>query len=164
MYEPFAYEPLLEANRRVFGEAALPAYDIEGAEFVISFGAEFLETWISPVRYAGQWSRMHAFRGDEAVEKGIFVAVEPRLSMTASNADEWVSVKPGTEYLVALAMANVLGAGGEASEWTPQRAGEATGRRPGQRSSAWRGYSGRSGASRSRAGSPRPIRRRPPPP
>ena len=127
VYEPFAYEALLEANRRVFGEAALPAYDIEGAEFVISFGAEFLETWISPVRYAGQWARMHAFRGDEAVEKGIFVAVEPRLSMTASNADEWVSVKPGTEYLVALAMANVLGAGGEASEWTPQRAGEATG-------------------------------------
>ena len=96
VYEPFAYEALLEANRRVFGEAALPAYDIEGAEFVISFGAEFLETWISPVRYAGQWARMHAFRGDEAVEKGIFVAVEPRLSMTASNADEWVSVKPGT--------------------------------------------------------------------
>ena len=130
VYEPFAYEPLLEANRRVFGEAVLPSYDIEGAEFVISFGAEFLETWISPVRYAVEWSRMHAFRGDEAVEKGIFVAVEPRLSMTASNADEWVSVKPGTEYLVALAMANVLGAGGEAADWTPARAGEATGVEP----------------------------------
>jgi len=68
VFEPFAYEPLVEANRRVFGESVLPSYDIEGAEFVISFGAEFLETWISPVRYAGQWSRMHAFRGDEAVE------------------------------------------------------------------------------------------------
>ncbi|HET6617848.1 MAG TPA: molybdopterin dinucleotide binding domain-containing protein [Gemmatimonadota bacterium] len=130
VYEPFAYEPLLEANRRVFGESVLPSYDIEGAEFVISFGAEFLETWISPVRYAVEWSRMHAFRGDEAVEKGIFVAVEPRLSMTASNADEWVSVVPGTEYLVALAMANVLGAGGEAAEWTPERAGEAAGVEP----------------------------------
>jgi molybdopterin-containing oxidoreductase family iron-sulfur binding subunit len=130
VFEPFAYEPLVEANRRVFGESVLPSYDIEGAEFVISFGAEFLETWISPVRYAGQWSRMHAFRGDEAVEKGTFVAVEPRLSMTASNADEWVSVRPGTEYLVALAMANVLGAGGEASQWTPQRAGEAAGVEP----------------------------------
>jgi molybdopterin-containing oxidoreductase family iron-sulfur binding subunit len=66
VYEPFAYEPLLEANRRVFGESVIPSYDIEGAEFVISFGAEFLETWISPVRYAVEWSRMHAFRGDEA--------------------------------------------------------------------------------------------------
>jgi molybdopterin-containing oxidoreductase family iron-sulfur binding subunit len=127
VYEPFAYEPILEANRRVFGEAVIPSYDIEGAEFVISFGAEFLETWISPVRYAVEWSRMHAFRGDAAAEKGVFVAVEPRLSMTASNADEWVSVKPGTEYLIALAMANVLGAGGDAGEWTPQRAGDATG-------------------------------------
>jgi molybdopterin-containing oxidoreductase family iron-sulfur binding subunit len=127
VYEPFAYEPLLEANRRVFGAAVIPSYDIQGAEFLISFGAEFLETWISPVRYAVEWAQMHAFRGDEAGEKGIFVAVEPRLSMTASNADEWVSVKPGTEYLIALAMANVLGAGGESSDWTPQRAGEATG-------------------------------------
>ena len=127
VYEPFAYEPLIEANRRVFGQAALPSYDLEGAEFVISFGAEFLETWISPVRYAVEWSRMHAFRGEETAAKGTFVAVEPRLSMTASNADEWVSVKPGTEYLIALAMANVLGGGGEASEWTPQRAAEATG-------------------------------------
>ena len=46
--------------------------------------------------------------GAQAAE-AVFVAVEPRLSMTASNADEWVSVVPGTEYLVALAMANVLG-------------------------------------------------------
>jgi molybdopterin-containing oxidoreductase family iron-sulfur binding subunit len=129
VYEPFGHEALLEANRRVFGEAALPSYDLEGAELVISFGADYLETWISPVRYGRGWAAMHAVRetGREARRPGLVVAVEPRLSMTASNADEWVAPRPGTEHLVALAMANALGAGGEAAAWSPSRASEATG-------------------------------------
>jgi anaerobic selenocysteine-containing dehydrogenase/Fe-S-cluster-containing dehydrogenase component len=130
VYEPFAHEAVLEANRRVFGRAAVPDYDIAGAEFVISFGADFLGTWVSPVRYGRAWSEMHAFRGVESVRpdgEGVFVAVEPRLSMTASNADEWVAARPGTEHLIALAMANVLGAGGPAAGWTPARAAEMTG-------------------------------------
>ncbi|HKY60549.1 MAG TPA: molybdopterin-dependent oxidoreductase, partial [Gemmatimonadota bacterium] len=129
VYEPFAHEALLEANRRVFGQAAIPTYDIEGAELVISFGADYLETWVSPVRYGREWAGMHAIRETdrEARRPGLVVAVEPRLSMTASNADEWVAPRPGTEHLVALAMANALGAGGEAAAWTPSRASEATG-------------------------------------
>ncbi|HUP02309.1 MAG TPA: molybdopterin dinucleotide binding domain-containing protein [Gemmatimonadota bacterium] len=131
MFEPFAHEAILEANRRVFGEAVLPSYDIEAAELVISFGADFLETWVSPVRYARQWSRMHAVKGLEAEDgrrpPGIMISVEPRLSMTAANADEWIAPRPGTEFLIALAMANVLGAGGEAAEWPPARAATATG-------------------------------------
>ena len=130
VYEPFAHEPVLEAHRRVFGVPAIPRYDIAGAELVISFGADFLETWVSPVRYAVDWAAMHAFRGgveERDRRRGIFVAVEPRLSMTASNADEWLAAAPGTEHLVALAMANVLGAGGDAAAWTPARAAEATG-------------------------------------
>ncbi|MGH7557351.1 MAG: molybdopterin dinucleotide binding domain-containing protein [Gemmatimonadota bacterium] len=130
VYEPFAHEAILEANRRVFGEAAIPTYDLEGADLVVSFGADYLETWISPVRYGREWAAMHAVRDAGAGESGspgLVVAVEPRLSMTASNADEWVSARPGTEHLVALAMANVLGAGAEAAGWTPDRAAEATG-------------------------------------
>jgi molybdopterin-containing oxidoreductase family iron-sulfur binding subunit len=138
VYEPFAHEANVEANRRVFGNAAIPSYDIEGAELVISFGADFLETWVSPVRFSAAWAEMHAYRGGEderarvmdLIEGGMFVAVEPRLSMTASNADEWVSIKPGTEYIVALAMARILGAGGPAAEWTSSRASDATGVSP----------------------------------
>ncbi|MFN2421676.1 MAG: molybdopterin dinucleotide binding domain-containing protein [Gemmatimonadota bacterium] len=130
IHEPFAHDAVIEAHRRAYGMAAIPSYDIAGSEFVISFGADFLETWVSPVRYAVDWAAMHAFRGgaDEGDRRaGLFVAVGPRLSMTASNADEWISVPPGTEHLIALGMANVLGAGAEASSWTPARVAEATG-------------------------------------
>jgi anaerobic selenocysteine-containing dehydrogenase/Fe-S-cluster-containing dehydrogenase component len=130
VHEPFAQEPVVEAHRRIYGMAAIPSYDIAGAELVISFGADILETWVSPVRYSVDWAAMHAFRGgaeERDRRRGIFVVVGPRLSMTASNADEWISVPPGTEQLVALGMANVLGAGGEATAWTPVRVAEATG-------------------------------------
>ena len=44
-------------------------------------------------------------RGDGA---GRFVAVEPRLSLTGANADEWVAIKPGSEMALALGMAHVI--------------------------------------------------------
>jgi hypothetical protein len=44
LYEPYAYEPLREANRIVFGYDGIPHYRIDKADFLISFGAGFLET------------------------------------------------------------------------------------------------------------------------
>ncbi len=110
VYEAFAYEPVLAANRAVFGQAAIPLYDLASARYLISFGADFLETWLAPTFLSRGFTAMHAFR-DGAMGK--FVAVEPRLSLTATNADEWIAPRPGSEMLVALAMANVIaGAGG----------------------------------------------------
>jgi anaerobic selenocysteine-containing dehydrogenase/Fe-S-cluster-containing dehydrogenase component len=105
IYEPFSYEPLREANRIVFGVGALPRYRIDRADFLISFNAGFLETWLSNVDYARQFSSFHA------VSEGgrqPFVFVGPRLSMTANNADLWIAVTPGHEYLVALAMLRII--------------------------------------------------------
>ncbi|MFQ5776755.1 MAG: molybdopterin-dependent oxidoreductase [Terriglobia bacterium] len=104
-YEPFAYEPLRAANRITFGRNAIPHYRIEAAEVLISFGADFLETWVSNVAYARAFKEMHAVR---AGKMGRFIHVEPRLSLTAANADEWVSLKPGTEVFLALGMIHVI--------------------------------------------------------
>jgi molybdopterin-containing oxidoreductase family iron-sulfur binding subunit len=51
-YEPFGYEALRAATREVFGVDALPIYDFSAARYVISFGADFLETWLSPVEHS----------------------------------------------------------------------------------------------------------------
>jgi anaerobic selenocysteine-containing dehydrogenase/Fe-S-cluster-containing dehydrogenase component len=104
-YEPLAYEPIRAANRLVFGRDAIADYAIGEATYLVSFGADFLETWLAPVDHAGDFARMHAFGDGKA---GTFVHVEPRLSMTAANADEWVRNAPGTEGLVALAMLKVI--------------------------------------------------------
>ena len=104
-YEPLGYEALRAANRVAFGRDAIPDYAIGDASYLVSFGADFLETWLSPVAYTSDFSRMHAFYQGRT---GTFVHVEPRLSLTAANADEWVRNAPGTEGQLALAMLKVI--------------------------------------------------------
>ena len=103
--EPFGYEAIRAANKATFGRDAIPYYAIHDAEVVLSFGADFLETWLSNVHYARGFSRMHTFRDGKA---GTFIHVEPRQSLTASNADEWVRNAPGTEAAVALAILKLM--------------------------------------------------------
>ena len=100
-YEPFAYEPTRRANARVFGRADLPHYAFARADLVVSFGADFLETFGSPVGYARDHAGQRRVRNGE---KARFVQIEPRLSMTGASADAWHSVPPETEGLVAAAM------------------------------------------------------------
>ncbi len=105
VYETFAHEPIREANRIAFGMDKIPTYHIEKTKYLLSFGADFLETWLSPTEYAKRFSQMHGYR-DKTM--GRFVQVEPRLSLTGASADEWVSIKPGTEAFLALGIANVI--------------------------------------------------------
>ena len=101
-YEAFAYEPLREASRLAFGVASIPEFDFASARYILSFGADFLETWISPVQYTREFAEAHGFRNGGMAR---FVAVEPRRGLTAFSADEWVAPKPGTEGLLALGIA-----------------------------------------------------------
>ena len=103
--EPFGYEALRAANRLTFGRDAVPYHAFEDAEVVLSFGADFLETWVSNVLYARGFARMHTFRDGKA---GTFIHVEPRQSLTAANADEWVRNAPGSEAAVALAVLKLM--------------------------------------------------------
>ncbi len=100
-YEPFAYESLRTANTITFGRDAIPTYDIDRADFLISFGAGFLETWVSNIEYTEKFARFHELRDGR---KNPFVFVGPRYSLTAANSDDWVAVSPGSEHFVALGM------------------------------------------------------------
>ncbi len=135
IHESFDLEPLREANRLTFGQAAIPRYELDQAELILAFGAGFLETWISPVHYARLFSRSQSFRQGH---KGRFVFVGPRRSLTATNADEWVPAHATGAMLLALAMTRVLIAEGRAGEraaairpivepFTPERVAEAAG-------------------------------------
>lgn len=99
LYETYSYEPLRTANRVVFGRDVVPSYRIDRADFLISFNAGFLETWISNLEYARLYADFHPVREEG---KHTFVFVGPRLSMTANNADLWIPTRPGTEYAVGL--------------------------------------------------------------
>jgi molybdopterin-containing oxidoreductase family iron-sulfur binding subunit len=74
---------------------------MEDADVLLSFGADFLETWLSPVEYARKFKAMHAMK---AGKKGLFFHISPYQSLTAANADLWISCRPGTEAAVALCL------------------------------------------------------------
>src|SRR6266852_5744162 len=107
-YEPFGFEALRAGNRTAFGTAALPTYDFANAKYLLSFGADFLDTWLSPVEFQNGFSRSHAFDSGRPASMAKFVYVGPRLSLTGMNADEWIAARPGTEGTLALAMAQVI--------------------------------------------------------
>ena len=103
-YEPLERTTERAAIRQVFGQEVMPDFDIGSAQTVLSFGADFLSTWVSPVRYAGGYGEFR--QGDR--ERGTLIHVDSRFSMTAANADEWVHVKPGMEGMLALSIAQVI--------------------------------------------------------
>jgi anaerobic selenocysteine-containing dehydrogenase/Fe-S-cluster-containing dehydrogenase component len=107
-YEPFGFEALRAGNRMTFGTAALPTYDFANAKYVLSFGADFLDTWLSPVEFQNGFTRAHAFDAGRPASMAKFVYVGPRLSLTGMNADEWIGARPGTEGMLALALAQVI--------------------------------------------------------
>jgi anaerobic selenocysteine-containing dehydrogenase len=96
---------LSKAAEDLFGQAALPFFDLGNADLVLSFGANFLETWLSPVAYNLAYAKMR--RGNPK-RRGYFVQFESRMSATAAKADEWIPVRPGTEGLVALAIGRLI--------------------------------------------------------
>ncbi len=104
-YEAMSHEALREANRLAFGVQAVPFYDLEQSRVILSFGADFLETWLSPVEHAREFASMRTYRGGRM---GRFAYIGPRLSLTGANADEWVAVRPGTEGFLALGMIQVI--------------------------------------------------------
>src|SRR5256886_7236749 len=107
-YEPFGFEALRAGNRMAFGTAALPTYDFANAKYILSFGADFLDTWLSPVEFQNGFVRAHAFDAGRPASMSKFVYVVPRLSLTGMNADEWIAARPGTEGMLALALAQVI--------------------------------------------------------
>ena len=95
---------LRAAVKQVFGQDRLPEFDLENADYVLSFGADFLSTWLSPVHYGRAYGEFRQGRD----HRGTLVQVEPRMSMTAANADRWVYANPGWEGAMALSIAYVL--------------------------------------------------------
>jgi len=89
----------------MFGWSDLPEVDIANARFVLSFGDNFLEEGASPVHAIHAFSRM---REREGGRRGGFVFADSRHSLTASKADTYLPIRPGTHGALALGVAYVL--------------------------------------------------------
>jgi molybdopterin-containing oxidoreductase family iron-sulfur binding subunit len=103
--DPLWFQAVGEANKIVLGNRSIPDYRIDKCRFIISFGADFLEGWVSPVQDARRFADFRAIRDGQA---GRFVYVSPRLSQTAANADEFLRADPVQTCLMAWAMLGII--------------------------------------------------------
>jgi anaerobic selenocysteine-containing dehydrogenase len=105
LHEPLTTGSIRRAHGLATGHASAFGCAMEEAAYVVSFGAELLESHLSPVGFARGLAEMRRGRPGR---RGKLVMVGPRLSLTAANADEWLPLRPGTEIDVALGVASVL--------------------------------------------------------
>lgn len=121
LHYDFAYpHTLFAANERLFGQQQLPYYDIANTRYLMSFGADFLNNWLSPVHHSLGFG--HSRQGDDA-QRLRFVQIEPKMSISGAAADEWVAARPGSEGVLALGIAHQILASGrysgsDADDWT----------------------------------------------
>jgi anaerobic selenocysteine-containing dehydrogenase len=93
------------ANFASFDRLALPTVDLAQSNYVISFGADFLGTWNSPVAQSIGYGHM---RNGRPGQRAKFVQIESRVSQTGASADEFIPCPPGAEGLFALGLAHVI--------------------------------------------------------
>ncbi len=103
---------ILQANKDSFGIEAIPSYDFSKAKVIVSFGADFLGTWLSSTEYATQYGQTRKI-GKDKKEMSRHYQFETRLSLTGANADYRGAVKPSQEALAVVALYNKLNGGGK---------------------------------------------------
>jgi anaerobic selenocysteine-containing dehydrogenase len=93
------------AARLMHGATNPISYDLSESSFVLSIGCNWLDGWISPVHQLKAYGHMRQGRRGDRAE---VVHVEARMSPSAANADHWIPVKPGTEGVFAMGLAQII--------------------------------------------------------
>ncbi|HRX12137.1 MAG TPA: TAT-variant-translocated molybdopterin oxidoreductase, partial [Draconibacterium sp.] len=118
-YDAVSATGILKANELSFGKAFVPDYHFEKAKVIVSFGADFLGTWLSNIEYTKGYSagRKLLEAGDEMSRHYHF---ESGMSITGSNADVRIPIKPSEEGVLVASLYNaILKAKGFSSVTTP---------------------------------------------
>ena len=105
VYEPSNRLAYWKANEIVFNKSVPSVYHLDRVDYVLSFGADFMETWQSPVGLSQKFAEARRFH-DGRSAKLVYVGISD--SLTAANADEEYKINPMSEAVVMLALANWL--------------------------------------------------------
>jgi molybdopterin-containing oxidoreductase family iron-sulfur binding subunit len=109
MYDPIAADGMLDAYQDAVGQRILPTLDFSKASSIVSFGADFLGTWIAPITYARQYAETRKV-SQRKKDMSRHYQFEALLTLTGANADYRAQVKPSQEGLVVGQMYNLIAA------------------------------------------------------
>ena len=106
-YDPISNYGISKAAETFYGQAVVPSYHFDKAKTIVSFGADFLGTWISPIEFAGQYAKTRKI-SKENPEMSRHYQFESNLSMTGANADYRTPIKASQNGLAVLALYNAV--------------------------------------------------------
>ncbi len=106
-YDPVSASGILEANQKSFGAAFIPDYRFKQAKVVVSFGADFLGSWLSTVEYTKGYTAARQLQ-DGRKEMLRHYQFESGLTLSGSNADVRFPIKPSEEGAIVLALYNAV--------------------------------------------------------
>ncbi len=107
VYDADSRSGMLLANESSFGKRALPAYRFDNAKVIVSIGADFLGTWVSPVENAVQYTNGRKIDAKNP-SMSRHIQFESVLSMTGSNADDRYLHAPSETGAIVAALYNEL--------------------------------------------------------
>jgi len=106
-YDAVSYSGILQANEASYGKRAIPSYRFDNAQVIVSIGADFLGTWLSPIEFAKQYAKgKRVNEKNPAMSKHIHFDTVP--SLTGSNADDRFLHRPSETGAVVAALLNAV--------------------------------------------------------
>ncbi|MEZ6063562.1 MAG: 4Fe-4S dicluster domain-containing protein [Planctomycetaceae bacterium] len=93
VWDAVSSSAILDAHAKTQGVRVLPQYRFDQAEVIVSLGADFLGTWISPVEFTAGW-RTRRSPTPEHPEMSWHAQLEGRMSLSGCKADRRIRVSP----------------------------------------------------------------------
>ncbi|TSJ42791.1 4Fe-4S dicluster domain-containing protein [Mucilaginibacter corticis] len=108
MYDAVSYTGIIQANQNSFGKAVLPHYNFDKADVIVSFGADFLGTWISGEEFTRQYVSNRNNKSLQAKKMSRHIQFETGMSLTGTNADNRYPLKPSEEGVALINLYNAI--------------------------------------------------------
>jgi MoCo/4Fe-4S cofactor protein with predicted Tat translocation signal len=107
-YDAVSYTGIIQANQNSFGKAVLPHYNFDKADVIVSFGADFLGTWISGEEFTRQYVSNRNNASLQKKKMSRHIQFETGMSLTGTNADVRVPLKPSEEGAALINLYNAI--------------------------------------------------------
>ena len=102
-YDAVSYSGIIQANEASYGKKGIPSYHFDAADVIVSFGADFLGTWLNPVDFAKQYASKRKINEKNPAMSRHF-QFESMYSLTGASADERYTHKPSELGAALLAL------------------------------------------------------------
>jgi MoCo/4Fe-4S cofactor protein with predicted Tat translocation signal len=107
-YDAVSYNGIREANLESFGQRAIPDYDFSQAKVIVAVSCDFLNSWVLPTQFVGQYAQRRNPDGEWMSQHFQF---ETNMSQTGSNADYRGLIKPSQQGAALAYIHKGVGAG-----------------------------------------------------